>query len=240
MRGVEKIIVMAVMFIFPVIFHKTSQLGTFGLPEDQACPYIFFYCEQFEFLAEFTVISFFCLFKSIEMFFQLFLVEKRGSVNALQDIIFFISTPIGTSHSEQLERFDKRSVGKVRTTAEIGKVSNLVEGYGITLQILDKFDLIFFIFSIEPRDCFTALNFCTGKRKCLAYKLLHFSLNLVEIFRTEWFSSQKIVIKTVFNRGTDSYLYIRSENFPDSQCHNMGSGVAQDIKSFIRAYLHRA
>ena len=67
-------------------------------------------------------------------------------------------------------------------TAQICKITNLKKSYGGNLQVLDKFNLVFFIFLGEMINRLGTAYFGTDKWMVACSNFGHFSLNPIKIF----------------------------------------------------------
>jgi hypothetical protein len=99
MRGVEQLVVVAIVLVLPEILDKAAQLCPLGLPKDQAGADLVADGEQLEFLAELAMVAFFRFFQIVEMLLEVLLVEKGSAVDALQHVPFFIAAPVGTGNA---------------------------------------------------------------------------------------------------------------------------------------------
>ena len=67
-------------------------------------------------------ISLFGFFQARQVSILILLVEERGSVDALQLGIVFVTLPISSGYRKQFERLDPRGGGHVRTVAKIDEL----------------------------------------------------------------------------------------------------------------------
>ena len=75
--------------------------------------------EQVELLAEHAVVAPLRFLDAVEVGVEIFLLEERRAVDALQHLALGIAAPIRAGGVQQLEVLEARGVGHVRTAAEI-------------------------------------------------------------------------------------------------------------------------
>ena len=75
--------------------------------------------EEVELAAERAVIAPLGLLDAMQVRVELFLLEERRAVDALQHLALLVAAPVGAGRVQQLEVLDARRVGHVRAAAEI-------------------------------------------------------------------------------------------------------------------------
>ena len=100
----------------------------------------------------------------------------------------------------------------MRTAAEVGELADLIEGDFIYGEILDQFDLVFFLFGTKDFQCLTAGNLRALEGQSLANQFFHPLFDLFEIFRGKRFTMLEIVIETILDGRTDRHFYVFAEN----------------------------
>src|SRR5580704_3202317 len=137
-----------------------------------------------------------------------FLRKKRSAVDALQLRILLVTQPVSPGHVEQLECLDLSGRGNVRTATEIGELAravdrNLFIGLG---ELLDEMALHEVAFFFELSKALIAWQKLAGVGNVLLDQLLHFLLDLFEIFRSKWSRTVEIVKESALGRGTVAQL----------------------------------
>src|SRR5437016_12871029 len=96
------------------------------MPEDQPRPGQLLNGKQVKLLAQHAMVALLRFFDLVQMAFEIFLAEKRSSVNALQLRVLLVSQPVSPGDIQQLECFDLARRRDVRSAAEVEKVASLV------------------------------------------------------------------------------------------------------------------
>ena len=97
------------------------------LPKNQTLSDHFIDVEQPEILPNVPMVSFFRFLQTFEVLLQFVLCCEGGPVDALELLVFGISSMVRTCDLEELESFDLLGVGDVRSCAKIGKFPIPVE-----------------------------------------------------------------------------------------------------------------
>ena len=240
MRGVEQLIVVAIVLVLPEILDQAAQLRPLGLPENEPGADFVADGEQLEFLAEAAMIALLGLFEVVEVFLEVLLVEEGGAIDALQHIAFFVTAPVGAGDTKQLEGLDERGVGQMRAAAEVGELAHLIEGDDFGGQVFDEFDLEFLFLAGEFLDGGGAAQLRALKRQGGAHQFLHLRLDGGEVLRREGLVVEEVVVEAVFDGRADGDLDIFAIDSAYCQGHDVRGAVAQHLEGLVAADLHRA
>src|SRR5881227_1239140 len=96
------------------------------MPEDQPRPGQLLNGKQVKLLAQHAMVALLRFFDLVQIGVEIFLAEKRSSVNALQLRVLLVSQPVSPGDIQQLECFDLARRRDVRSAAEVEKVASLV------------------------------------------------------------------------------------------------------------------
>ena len=96
----------------------------------------------------------------------------------------------------------------MRTATQVGKSTLFVKGNFTVIQILQQFQFIRILFFCKIFNGGLFGHFTANKSIFLFGQFIHFGLYFGEIFRRKCFVTKVyIIIKAVFNRGTDTQFY---------------------------------
>src|SRR5271170_5622238 len=102
-------------FLFQdVLLEKPANRGAFGQPERQTGSDLIAHSEKPEFFSDAAMVAALGFFEIVQIFVQLFLVDKTRAVNPLHLRIAFLALPIRAGDVHQLEGLDAPSRGNVR------------------------------------------------------------------------------------------------------------------------------
>lgn len=216
MRGVDEVIAVGHVLVFPEALNLEPDHAAVGVPKDQPLPNLIVLAVQVQLLAQLAVVALAGFFHLPQVFFQLFLAFPGGAVDALQHGAFLVSTPIRSSHVQQLNRFriDFSRAANVWTAAKIREAPglvdrdrhNLIAGVAViiqpaVLQPVNQFQLEGLVG--EKLTRFRSGNFLAAELLLLGDELLHALLNFRQVLGGEAARQVKIVVKAVLNRGAD-------------------------------------
>ena len=182
--------------------------------------------EQIHFLANLTVVTLLGFFHLCNIFVQLFLTWESRCVNSLQHLPVGVASPVCTCHAHQLVSLDLSGGFHMRSCTQIHEVALLVEGnHGVLRQILNQFHLIRFVLLFHKFDGFFSRQFKSFQRIVCLYDLLHFLLDLREIFFAELMLRLKIIVEAVIDCRADGQLGIRPQTLYSLR-HDMGGRMS--------------
>src|ERR1035441_8043630 len=148
---------------------------------------------------------FFGLFHLFEVGVEVLGREKCRARDALELLIVLVALPVGAGDGEQLEGLDFRSVGQVRTAAEIDEAgSEGVLGEDLTGLLFDElafhpgFGVFLEAFFLAGEDALV------GERARL--DLPHLLLDFFEVVGSERGGAVEIVVETVLDGRADAEL----------------------------------
>ena len=118
------------------------------MPEDQPRPGQLLNGKQVKLLAQHAMVALLRFFDLVQIAVEIFLAEKRSSVNALQLRVLLVSQPVSPGDIQQLECFDLARRRDVRSAAEVEKVASLVNrnfliGLGELLDVMALHEVAF-------------------------------------------------------------------------------------------------
>ena len=137
------------IFVAHPVLHFFADDAALGVPEDQPRARQFLNGEQIELLSQRTMIALFGLVDLLQVVVEIFLREKRSSIDALQLRILLIAQPVGSGDVEQLECLDFSGGRDVRSAAEVGELTGAVDrdlfiGLGELLDEMALHEIAFF------------------------------------------------------------------------------------------------
>ena len=169
----------------------------------------------------------------MEVFFQLCFLWKSSSVDPLEHLVLFISSPVGAGQAGELKGLYIFCAHQVRACAQVCKLALGIEAdHRIFRQVFDQLYLIGFVFFFKIFDSFLSWFFRSYKRKIFLYDLFHFFFDFFQILCCKGSLSVYIIVKAVCHRRTDGQLCLRIQSL-NSLGHDMGSGMAESAFSFF-------
>src|SRR5690242_10036752 len=144
------------------------------------------------------------------MFLEIFLLPERCRVNPLQHLPAFVTTPVRAGSMKKLEVLE---IGRIRNVWPTTEIDEWTIGIGRDDLVVGELAKALELQRIV-RELFARLLL----RYFLAYEwillgddLSHFVLELLEIFRREGMVHLEVVVKTVFDRWTETDLRLGSQ-----------------------------
>ena len=120
----------------------------------------------------------------------------------------------------------------MRTAAEVGEVALAVERKRFALRDTgDDLGLVVFSEALEVLHGFVTVHHETFDRNILFREFMHARFDRGEVFGRKGTFVLKVVVKAVFNGGSDRHFRRRIQFF-DSLRHEVGGRVAQKLKPF--------
>ena len=173
-------------------------------------PAEFLNAKEVELLAELAVVAFLGFFELGQIVVQLLLGEKRSAVDALQLRVLFVAFPVGAGDGEQLKRLDLLGGRHMRAAAEVDEVGSQrvfgKDGVGFFGDQLALHGLI----AVQLQPFFLG-HVLALVGQVLRLQLPHLLLDFFEILGGERLGPLEVVIKTVFDGGTDAELGFRKQ-----------------------------
>ena len=168
----------------------------------------FFKVEQVHFASQFAVVAFFGFLQSGQVSVQSLFVRPSRAVNALQLFAVGIAAPIRARDFHQFERFADFARGRqVRSAAQVDKVPLPVKADCFARgQIFNQFDFVFFAFVFEKFDGVFAFLFDADDLFVAVDDFRHTLFNRFQIRQSKRRGAREVVIKAVFDGGTDGDL----------------------------------
>ena len=116
------------------------------------------------------------------------------------------------------------------SATQIGELTLGVYGNGVILDFVQELELVSLPELFEQRPGFGHRQFPSLKRQILSDDLPHPLFDVLQVIGSERLRLVKIVIKSVFDGGTDGDLDIGIERF-DGLGHDVGGRMAENIQS---------
>ena len=175
--------------------------------------------KQIKFFPQPPVVALFNLFLKFQIIVQLFFGSEGEAVNSRQHRFFFVAAPVSAGGFGQLESVGVyfRSVLHVAAAAEINERIGRIEfrvadaaraggvnGKAASGQFFDEFQFKRLVFKQYLRFFFTYLF--SGKNHPLLDKPFYHVLNFRQFLVFQRAGQKKVVIKAVFNDGSDAEL----------------------------------
>src|SRR5450759_5030086 len=92
-------------FSFPIL-NQVTQHHALGMKDNQTRPGLFVYLEKIKLLTQTAMVPFPSFFQQIQIIIEGFFIRESRTVNALQHLISFIASPVGTGDTQKLKGFD--------------------------------------------------------------------------------------------------------------------------------------
>src|SRR5258708_32498510 len=100
MRRVDQRVAALQVLLAHPVFHLFADDAALGMPEAQSRPRQFLDRKQIELLANHAMVALLRLFHLLEEGIEIFLREKRRSVNALQLLVLLFAQPVRATYVE--------------------------------------------------------------------------------------------------------------------------------------------
>src|SRR5690554_6020302 len=114
----------------------------FRMPEHHARGF-FLEVKQRQLLTNFTVITLFSFFETLQILLECFLIAPGSTVHTLQHLVARVAAPVGTSHTSKLEGFELASLWHMRSTTEVYELTLTIEGQRLIAG--NAFNNVYFI-----------------------------------------------------------------------------------------------
>ena len=234
-RRVEQIVTVREVFLAPEGLDDVADVGSFGVPEDEAGADHFGDAEEVEFLSEAAMVALLGFLDPLQISLQLLLVRERRAVDALEHRVLLVAAVVRTGHGEQLEGADLVGVRHMGAAAEVGEVAADIErDLAVVGDVGEAFDFVLLAASGEEGVGVFAGHDLAFEREMRAGDLLHFRLDLRQVVNRETGFQVEIVVEAVLGGGTDVELDVRVE-FLHGRRHHVGCAVPN---GFQRVFSH--
>ena len=189
--------------------------------------------EQFEFLAEFNMIALFRFFEHREILVHLLFFRERRAVDSGKHFLLFVAAPIRARDGNKLERLDLPRRRQMRSAAQIGERALFVErNFLVCGKILYQLHFIIFAELVHEGDRLVAGQCETLDRQIALDDFFHLRLDLGKIFGRDGRFEFNVVIKSVFDHGTDRQFARGIHGFERLR-QNMRARMAVDFQTFF-------
>jgi len=142
MRCYDRIITCLDLRLPQELFKSLAKDCSFRQPQRKTLANLIRKSKKFKLLTQFSVIAFLRFFEEMQILFQFFLLRKSNAINTREHLILFITSPVCSRNIQQFYCFDKTRIWYVRPTAQVSKITLLIECYRTILQVIDQFNFI--------------------------------------------------------------------------------------------------
>ena len=150
----------------------------------------------------------------MQIFFQLFAMSPCGSVDPLEHFITRVAAPVRACNLHQLKRAQVPSTRNVGATAEIQKITLLIQGDIITRRNgCDNLSLIPLAHAGKERNGIFPWHRATHNGEILSYQFGHPCLDRSQIVRRKRAGVREVVIEPIFYHGPNRNLCFGKELF---------------------------
>ena len=227
-RSLDFLIAVTAVNLTPVVYKLVSDNHSVRVEEREAGT-LFVQAEKIQLLAKLSVVAFCSFLQHVQIFRQVFFLLEGRTVDTLQHLIFFVSTPVSACNTLQLECLHLTRGNNVRACAQICEISLLVNGNKRVLRkIVNKLYLVALSFFFKELQRIRTADFLADHRNILLYNAVHFLLNVFKVAVCKLFLHVDIVVEAVFNRRSDSELdSVLCVKMLESLRHDMCCRVAE-------------
>ena len=214
------------MDLSPVFQQCVFQNHTFRQEEGETRAFVQ-HSEQFQFFAQFSVVTFLCFFDHCQVCFQFGCFRVSCTIDSGQHFVLFGTSPVSTSYRCQFDCFHCFCAHQVRACAQVCEVALFVEGdNSIFGQILNQFYFVRFFSFFHVFDCFFSGQFEFFDCDIFFRNFLHFCFQSFQFFLCESFFSVEIIVEAVSDSGADRNFSFGVQAFY-SLCQHMRCCVAE-------------
>ena len=142
MGGVEEVVACFVVLFAPMVFDNGANHRPFGMPEHQAWANVLLETEQIQCFSENPVVPFLGFFETEEIGVEFGLGVKGGSVNTLEHLSFFVTSPVGAGHAHELDGGDLCGVLDVGSSAKIDEGAVFIETVFGYVEVFDELQFV--------------------------------------------------------------------------------------------------
>ena len=177
--------------------------------------------KELHFLAYLAMVTLLGLLKHSEVLVQHRLLRKTDTVDAGEHVTLLIASPVGSCYGKQLDGFYYGSVLQMRTTAQVGEISILIESDGAVLEFPYKLALVLIALLGEIPERILLADLGTHEDLLPAGQFQHLVLDGLQFRLGELVSAEiDIIIEAVFDCRADSELDARIKGL-ESLGHKM-------------------
>ena len=141
-RRLDFLIVVTAMNFAPVIDELIADDHAVRMEERESRAF-FMQAENIQLLAEFTMVTLGSFLEHMQIFFQIRLLFKSRTIDALQHLVLFTAAPVSACNALQFDCLDLARAQHMRACAEIREFTLCIEGnHCILRQIIDELYLV--------------------------------------------------------------------------------------------------
>ena len=231
LRSAHKLVATLEMFAHEEVLKNGAEHHALGQPEGHAGSHVFMEGEQTELLAQTAMVASLGFLDGGKVILEALFIGEGRAVDAGEHGILFVAAPVGAGHGKELEGLDRTRAGNVRSAAEIEEVAAAVQGNGIGVDAFDDLHLVGLALVAEQRNGIVLLHDGTFKGNVFRNDGAHFLFDGFKVIGREGTRGIKIVIEAGVDGRTDGDLHAGEQSLHGGG-HDMGSGMAQQLKPF--------
>ncbi len=174
------------------------------------------------------MIALFRFFYALEIRVKLVLGRERAAVDTGEHFIFLRAAPVSARNGGELVSLYRRRAHHMRTRAQVGKISLLVERDRLSLvrMLFAKLDLVRLALLLKVLYSFVWRHRERFKLDTLLDDLLHFGFYFGKSFGGRRLTGVEIVVKAVVDSGTYRQ-FCRGEQALYSLCQYVRGGMVE-------------
>ena len=178
------------------------------------------------------MVTLLCLLEHHEILIEKGLLREGYSVDSGKLLTLLIASPVCSGDGCELHRLDHRGIAEMRSAAEIGKTSVLVEGNLAVLQFVNQFNLVFVPLLIEIFESIRLCHVSALERLPGMGELEHLLLDGREIIvGKDLVTKVDVIVESVLKSRSDSELHARIKGL-EGLCHEMRRRMPENVLSF--------
>ena len=227
-RGADLLIVGSGVDLTPVSLQLVTQNAALGQIEREAGAFIH-KCKQAQLGTQLAVVTLFGLLHAEQVSVQLLFIGEGDGVNALQHLIFGITTPVSTGEIQNSGGFYQTGTGKMRATAQVTEIALSVSADNSILgQVVNQNLLVGFTLGLKQLQCLLTGQLLTGEGQILGGNFQHFLLNSLHILGHKNVRAINIVIEALFDGRADAELGVGIKALNGLR-HDVGRAVPKNV-----------
>ena len=233
MRSDYLLITITFLNLLQEVFQTQAQGSSLRQPNRQSLTYTLREHEQFHLLTDFTVIALLGLFYQCQIFIKQFLFRERNCIYTSHLRTFLVTTPVSRRYGHYLHGLNRSCRKKVRTTAQICKVTLSIGRNMSVFQFFNQLILICLSFLGKESQSIGLGDFLAHNSFLTLGHFDHFLFDLGKVCLTDDNTLRRhhVVIETVLNSRTDTELHARIE-FLQSLCQQVGRSMPESMLAF--------
>lgn len=232
-RGEEHFVPMAEVLLAPVILNGHAHTRTLRQPVGKPRADALGDGEEFEFLAEFPVVTLLRLFDAGDNGIQLLLGGRGNAIKALKHLVVFVTAVVASGDAHQLYGTNASAVFHVRAAAEIHVVAGAENADGFAFGNVGQ-TLQFVGLILEKGLGLLTGDLFAHERQLCADELANRFFDRREILGAQAMLHVKVIIKPIIGGWTDVNLHVVKQR-TDCRRHQ----VRRTVPDFFNRRAHR-